>query len=117
MFSGKVPIAIRAKVARMKIKAPIFQSIFSPRNRKKPVAKIKAKVPPIIRPELNRMAVKPSWTPKSLKAFSVQLKLGEEAIASDMHVNATIGVSTPQIPDILSQTPSFSLMAGDSDVK
>jgi hypothetical protein len=60
-----------------------------------------------MRPELNRTAVTPSTTPKSLRAFPVQLNCGKLSIASKINVNATIGAIVPQTPDILSQLTFF----------
>jgi len=76
----------------------------------KPIAKIRAKIPAIISPELNKMAVTPSWTPKSLKASSVQLNCGQETIASEISVNAIMGARIPLTPDVLSQTSFFEFI-------
>jgi len=56
-----------------------------------------------MRSALNRMAVIPSWTPRSLRAFCVQLKLGEYAMASSINVKAMIGAVKPIAPDVFSQ--------------
>ncbi len=102
-FSGKTPIAVKAKASRTKTKAPILLNVFSWRNVNSPVAKRMARAPVIMSPLLNRTAVTPSWMPRSLRAFSVQLKLGEYATASNIKVNAIGGAIMPLIPDIFSQ--------------
>jgi hypothetical protein len=63
-----------------------------------------ARIPPRIRPVLKNVDVAPSTMPRSLRALSVQLNCGERVIASDVHVKATIGVTMPQEPKILSRT-------------
>jgi len=72
----KIPIATRANAARVKMKAPILPNTLLRRKMNNPDANIMAKIPPIMRPELNRTAVTPSTTPKSLRAFPVQLNCG-----------------------------------------
>ncbi len=62
-----------------------------------------ARSPVIMSPLLNRTAVTPFWMPRSLRAFSVQLKFGEYTIASNIIVNAIRGAIMPLIPDIFSQ--------------
>lgn len=102
-FSGKTPIAVKATTSRTKTKAPILPNRFSRRTVNNPVAKKMARIPLTMRPVLNRMAVTPFSMPKSLRAFSVQLKLGEYAIGSSINVNAKRGASIPLSPDIFSQ--------------
>ena len=102
-FSGKTPIAVKAKASRTKTNAPILPNRFPWRNMNNPVAKMMVRIPLIMRPALNRMAVTPSWTPRSLNAFSVQLKPGEYAIARSINVKAIKGAIMPLIPDIFSQ--------------
>lgn len=103
-FSGKTPMAVRAKASRTKTRAPILPKRFPLRNINKPVAKRMARTPPIMRPALNKTAMTPSWTPRSLSAFSVQLKLGEYTITSSSNVKTTMGATIPQMPDTFSQT-------------
>jgi hypothetical protein len=86
-LSGKTPMAVKANAPRVRTKAPILLSRFSWRNVNSPVAKMMARTPVIMRPVLNRTEVAPSWMPRSLRAFSVQLKFGEYAIASSISVN------------------------------
>jgi hypothetical protein len=92
------------------MKAPILPKIiFCDTNN--PDTKTKARIPTIISPQLNNMGVTPSWTPKSLRAFSVQLNCGEQTIARKINVNAAKGASMPLTPDILSQATFFEFMA------
>jgi hypothetical protein len=57
------------------------------------------RIPPKIRPRLNRAAT-PLLTPRSLRAFLLQLNHGECEIAVKMTANVTKGVNTPTIPAI-----------------
>lgn len=65
------------------------------------------RIPLIMRPKLNRAEV--SLTPRSLKAFLVQLNHGEREMVKNMHVKATIGLATPHIPAILSRVAGLVL--------
>jgi hypothetical protein len=51
---------------------------------------------------LNKIPVGSGMIPRSLSALSVQLKPGAYLIDNNMQLKATMGVSIPQIPVILS---------------
>jgi hypothetical protein len=100
LFSEKTPIAVNAKQSMRNKSAPARPAEVPLEKEKSPTAKAIASIPPVISPKLNKIAVGFGITPRSLSALSVQLKLGAYAIDSNMQLNATMGVSIPQIPDI-----------------
>lgn len=82
-------------------KTPILPTAWFWKNRlSPPKMNVKNRIAPKIKPELNDKAVVPS-TPRSLRAFSVQLHHGENRIARLIRRKEIIGLSMPQYRKIL----------------
>jgi hypothetical protein len=69
-----------------------------------PIPKMAVSIPQMMSPELNRIADVP-LTPKSLKAFFIQLNHGAYRMASEIDARAITGPIMPHSPAILVNCP------------
>jgi len=72
MFSGNNPMAIKKILVKIKKNKLIRLNFILSINRNNPMTKTRVINPPPINPKLNKVAVIPETTPKSLKAFNSQ---------------------------------------------
>lgn len=100
--SGNRPIREREMALRMRANDPIWPSLLPFTLALKPREKGSSRRPPRMRPRLKIRAVNP-FTPKSLRAFSVQLNQGEVYMAKEMRDRVAIGLIIPHSPAILIQ--------------